>query len=138
MYNHSPSETTARNYAALSVALFLFSGILIAVLSIYPILDFAVLGLGASGIATNLNAMGRMMRLGQIQDTAQRQLEARKTVRTFNLTSIALFAASAIFLTIGVYYFATDFLVLGLDSSGIATILWAIARKVQLDYLLKG
>ncbi len=135
MYNHSPSETTARNYAALSVALFLFSGILIAVLSIYPILDFAVLGLGASGIATNLNAMGRMMRLGQIQDTAQRQLEARKTVRTFNLTSIALFAASAIFLTIGVYYFATDFLVLGLDSSGIATILWAIARKVQLDNL---
>jgi len=135
MYNHSPSETTARNYAALSVALFLFPGILIAVLSIYPILDFAVLGLGASGIATNLNAMGRMMRLGQIQDTAQRQLEARKTVRTFNLTSIALFAASAIFLTIGVYYFATDFLVLGLDSSGIATILWAIARKVQLDNL---
>ncbi len=101
----------------------------------HPITDFAVLGLGASGIATNLNAMGRMMKLGQIQDTAERKAEARKTVRTFNLTSIALFAASAVFLAIGVYYFATDFLVLGLDSSGIATILWAIARKIQLDHL---
>jgi len=134
----SPADRTARNYNVLSVILFVASALLLAMLTIYPITDFAVLGLVASGIATNLNAMGRMMKLGQIQDTTERKAEARKTVRTFNLTSIALFAASAVFLAIGVYYFATDFLVLGLDSSGIATILWAIARKVQLDYLLKG